>query len=48
MEAKFDFVREEQRKLLALEIDYLRRSTRVYRLQKKISNTTVRSKMQAE
>ena len=38
---------EEQRKLLALEMDYLRRSARVFRLQK-IPNTTIRSKMQAE
>ena len=38
---------EEQRKLLALEMDYLRRSARVSRLQK-IPNTTIRSKMQAE
>ena len=39
--------REEQRKLLALEMDYLRRSARVSRLQK-IQNTTIRSKMQAD
>ena len=38
---------EEQRKLLALHIDYLRWSTRVSRLQK-IPNTTIRSKIQAE
>ena len=38
---------EEQIKLSALEMDYLRRSTRVSRLQK-ISNTTLKSKMQAE
>ena len=38
--------REEQRKLLALEMDFLR-SARVSRLQK-IPNTTNRSKMQAE
>ena len=37
--------REEQRKLLALEIGYLRRSARVSRLQK-ISSTTIRNKMQ--
>ena len=39
--------REEQRKLLALEIDYLRRSARVSRLQK-IPNTAIRNKMQDE
>ena len=38
---------EEQRKLLALEMDYLRRSARVSRLQK-IPNTAIRNKMQAE
>ena len=38
---------KEQRKLLDLEMDYLRRSTGVSRLQK-IPNTTIRSKMQAE
>ena len=38
---------EEQRKLLALQIDYLRRSARVSRLQK-IPNTAIRNKMQAE
>ena len=38
---------EEQRKLIALEMDYLRRSARVSRLQK-IPNTVIRSKMQAE
>ena len=38
---------EEQRKLLALEMDYLRRSARVSRLQK-IPNTAIRKKMQAE
>ena len=38
--------REEQRKLLALEMDYLR-STSV-QITKKIPNTTIRSKMQAE
>ena len=38
---------EEQRKLLALEMDYLRRSGRVSRLQK-ILNTAIRNKMQAE
>ena len=38
---------EEQRKLLALEMDYLRRSTRVSRLQK-IPNTAIRNKMQAK
>ena len=37
---------EEQRKLLALEMYYLR-STRLSRLQK-IPNTAIRSKMQAE
>ena len=39
--------REKQRKLLALAMDYLRRSARVSRLQK-IPNTAIRSKMQAE
>ena len=34
-------------KLLALEIDYLRRLARVSRLQK-VPNTAIRSKMQAE
>jgi len=38
---------EEQRKLLALEMDYLRRSARVSRLQK-IPNITIRSKMQTK
>ena len=38
---------EEQRKLLALEMDYLRRSTTVSRLQK-IPNTTIRNKMKSE
>ena len=38
---------EEQRKLLALEMDYLKRSARVSMLQK-IPNTTIRNKMQAE
>ena len=38
---------EEQRKLLALEMDYLKRSARVSRLQK-IPNITIWSKMQAE
>ena len=38
---------EEQRKLLALEMDYLRRSARVSRLQK-IPNTAIRNKLQAE
>ena len=38
---------EEQRKLLPLEIDYLRRSARVSRLQK-IPNIAIRNKMQAE
>ena len=38
---------EEQRKLLALEMDYLRRSARVSRLQK-IPNTAIRNKMQAK
>ena len=38
---------EEQRKLLALEMDYLRRSARVSRLQK-IPNIAIRNKMQAE
>ena len=38
---------EEQRKLLALEMDYLRRSARVSRLQK-IPITAIRIKMQAE
>ena len=38
---------EEQGKILALEMDYLRRSASVSRLQK-IPNTTIRSKMQAE
>ena len=38
---------EEQRKLLALEMDYLRRSAKVSRLQK-IPNTAIRIKMQAE
>jgi hypothetical protein len=38
---------EEQRKLLVLEMHYLRRSARVSRLQK-IPNTANRSKMQAE
>ena len=37
---------EEQRKLLALEMDYLRRSARMPRLQK-IPNTAIRNKMQA-
>ena len=39
------FKTEEQRKLLALEMDYLRRSAIVPRLQK-IPNTTIRRKMQ--
>ena len=34
-------------KLLALEMDYLRRSARVSKLQK-IPNTAIRNKMQAE
>ena len=38
---------EEQRKLLALEMDYLGRSARVSRLQK-IPNTAIRNKMQAD
>ena len=38
---------EKQRKRLALEMDYLRRSARVSRLQK-IPNAAIRSKMQAE
>ena len=38
---------EEQRKLLALEMDYLRRSANVSRLQI-IPITTIRSKIQAE
>ena len=38
---------EEQRKLLALEMDYLTRSARVCRLQK-IQKTSIRKKMQAE
>ena len=38
---------EEQRQLLAPEMDYLRRSASVSRLQKN-SNTAIRSKMQAE
>ena len=38
---------EEQRKLLALEMDYLRTSTTVSRLQG-IPNTAIRNKMQAE
>ena len=38
---------EEQRKLLALEMDYLRKSARVSRLQK-IPITSIRNKMQAE
>ena len=37
---------EEQRKQLVIEMDYLRRSARVSRLQK-IPNTTIRSKIQA-
>ena len=37
---------EEQRKLLALGMDYIRRSARVSRLHK-IPNTAIRSKMQA-
>ena len=41
------FKTEEHRKLIALEMDYLRRSARVSRLQK-IPNTIFRSKMQAE
>ena len=45
MAVKFP-LREEER-TLALEIDYLRTSTRMSRLQK-ISNTTIRNKMQAE
>ena len=36
---------KEQRKLLVLEMDYLRRSARVSRLQK-IPNTAIRNKMQ--
>ena len=39
--------RKEQRKLIALEMNYVRRSARVPRLQK-ISNPTFGSKMQAE
>ena len=39
--------REEQRKLLALGMDYLRRSAKVSSLQK-ILNTASRSKMRAE
>ena len=38
---------EEQRNLLVLQMDYLRRSAGVSRLQK-IPNTAIRSKMQAE
>jgi hypothetical protein len=40
--------REWQRKLLALEMNYLTRSARVLRLQQKISNISNSSKMQAE
>jgi hypothetical protein len=39
--------REEQRKLLALEIDYVR-SARVCRFSKKILNSIIRSKIKAE
>ena len=38
---------EEQRKLLALEMDYFRRSARMFRLQQ-IPTTTIRSKILAE
>ena len=41
------FKTEEHRKLLALEIDYLRRSARVSGPQK-IPNTAIRNKTQAE
>ena len=38
------YKREERSKVLALEMDYLRRSGSVSRLQKKISNSTIGAK----
>ena len=48
IDVKYGFLRERnKRKLLALEMDYLRMSAKVSRLQK-IPNTAIRNKMQAE
>ena len=42
------FKREEQRKLLALEMNYLRRSARESRLQKIQKKKPIRSKIKAQ